>query len=270
MRAGSRPWLPAARDVLAGLRVAAPRSSASGSPGQMHGLVCLDARGAVIRPAILWNDQRSAPQCAAMESGERESAAAAAHRQPGTARFHCAKTVLDARERAGCIRAHPPDLPAQGLRPRPARSAGIAATSPTRRERCSSMSAERRWSGELLEELGIPVAWLPELAESGGRSRDVATAWPVAAGAGDQAAAAVGGGIIASRAAVGRARNVRGGARGHRRIPRRSRRARPRLLPRGAGALDGHGCDAVGGRIPRLVSRHAQSGHGLRRPARRG
>ena len=62
-------WLTATREVLAGLRAAAPEILGIGFSGQMHGLVCLDADGAVIRPAILWNDQRSAPQCAAIESG---------------------------------------------------------------------------------------------------------------------------------------------------------------------------------------------------------
>src|SRR5580700_6674624 len=62
-------WLHGAREVLAGLRVAAPEILGIGFSGQMHGLVCLDANGDVIRPAILWNDQRSAPQCEAMESG---------------------------------------------------------------------------------------------------------------------------------------------------------------------------------------------------------
>src|ERR1700691_2609721 len=61
-------WVAAARDVLAGLRSAAPEILGIGFSGQMHGLVCLDSSGAVIRPAILWNDQRSAPQCEELES----------------------------------------------------------------------------------------------------------------------------------------------------------------------------------------------------------
>ena len=36
---------------------------AIGLTGQMHGLVCLDAAGKVLRPAILWNDQRTGEQC---------------------------------------------------------------------------------------------------------------------------------------------------------------------------------------------------------------
>ena len=40
------------------------RAAAIGVGGQQHGMVALDAAGAVIRPAILWNDLRSAPQAA--------------------------------------------------------------------------------------------------------------------------------------------------------------------------------------------------------------
>jgi xylulokinase len=39
-----------------------------GLSGQMHGAVLLDAAGAVLRPAILWNDVRSAPECAELEA----------------------------------------------------------------------------------------------------------------------------------------------------------------------------------------------------------
>ena len=38
-----------------------------GLSGQMHGLVCLDERGEVLRPAILWNDQRTAAECDEIE-----------------------------------------------------------------------------------------------------------------------------------------------------------------------------------------------------------
>src|ERR1700692_3843417 len=64
-------WVAGTAEVLAGLRANLPEILGIGFSGQMHGLVCLDAGGAVIRPAILWNDQRSAPQCAALEAGTR-------------------------------------------------------------------------------------------------------------------------------------------------------------------------------------------------------
>ncbi|HET7515848.1 MAG TPA: FGGY family carbohydrate kinase, partial [Gaiella sp.] len=59
-------WLRAARSALA--EVSAGRHVAGiGLSGQMHGLVVLDAAGSVIRPAILWNDQRTAAECAEIE-----------------------------------------------------------------------------------------------------------------------------------------------------------------------------------------------------------
>src|SRR5262249_52327319 len=57
-------WWGAARRALASLGV---ESDALGFSGQMHGLVCLDEHDRVLRPAILWNDQRTAAECAEIE-----------------------------------------------------------------------------------------------------------------------------------------------------------------------------------------------------------
>src|SRR5689334_1786529 len=60
-------WWQASRAVLR--RVAAETGgeiAAIGLTGQMHGSVFLDEGQAVIRPALLWNDQRTAPQCEAI------------------------------------------------------------------------------------------------------------------------------------------------------------------------------------------------------------
>src|SRR5258708_22839424 len=57
-------WWQAARKVLAALAEAAPGQVASlGLTGQMHGAVFLDSKQSVIRPALLWNDQRTSAQC---------------------------------------------------------------------------------------------------------------------------------------------------------------------------------------------------------------
>jgi xylulokinase len=186
-------WLRAARDVLAGLRVAAPEILGIGFSGQMHGLVCLDASGAVIRPAILWNDQRSAPQCEAMESGigkERLLRLTGNRALPG----FTAPKVLWMRENEpdAYARIHRICLPKDYVRDQliGGHRSDLADASGT----LLLNVAERRWSTELLEDLEIPSAWLPELAESPdtvGTLDGVA----VAAGAGDQAAAAVGAGI---------------------------------------------------------------------------
>jgi len=61
-------WWQAAEAALA--EVSAGREVVGiGLSGQMHGLVVLDAAGRVIRPAILWNDQRTARECAEIEAG---------------------------------------------------------------------------------------------------------------------------------------------------------------------------------------------------------
>jgi xylulokinase len=51
------------RQALAQAGVKAEAVAAIGMTGQMHGLVLLDEAGQVLRPAILWNDQRTGPQC---------------------------------------------------------------------------------------------------------------------------------------------------------------------------------------------------------------
>ena len=52
------------RTVLAEAKVSAVEIKSIGLTGQMHGLVMLDQRGQVLRPAILWNDERTSQQCA--------------------------------------------------------------------------------------------------------------------------------------------------------------------------------------------------------------
>lgn len=63
-------WWAATQSALAGLRAAHPveyaATEAIGLSGQMHGAVLLDAQDRVLRPAILWNDTRSAEECSAM------------------------------------------------------------------------------------------------------------------------------------------------------------------------------------------------------------
>jgi xylulokinase len=187
-------WVAATGEVLDRLRSEVTELLGIGFSGQMHGLVCLDAAGKVIRPAILWNDQRSAPQCAALESGaglERLVQLTGNRALPG---FTAPKLLwMREREPDAYARIRRISLPKDYVRDQL-----------TGGHRCDVADASgtllldvsrRRWSSELLAKLAIPVAWLPELTES---CDPVGTLGgvPVAAGAGDQAAAAVGGGII--------------------------------------------------------------------------
>src|SRR5207244_2659079 len=57
-------WWRASQAALADLGV---EPTAIGLSGQMHGLVTLDGEQRVLRPAILWNDQRTAAECAEIE-----------------------------------------------------------------------------------------------------------------------------------------------------------------------------------------------------------
>ena len=57
-------WWQASERVLAELSDRAGAPAGIGLSGQMHGLVALDAQDGVLRPAILWNDQRTAEECA--------------------------------------------------------------------------------------------------------------------------------------------------------------------------------------------------------------
>ena len=186
-------WVTATGDVLSSLKADVKEILGIGFSGQMHGLVCLDAAGEVIRPAILWNDQRSAPQCAALESGggrDRLVKLTGNRALPG---FTAPKLLwMREKEPAAYARIRQISLPKDYVRDRltGGHRSDVADASGT----LLLDLAHRSWSTELLADLNFSRSWLPDLAESCdaiGMFEGV----PVAAGAGDQAAAAVGAGI---------------------------------------------------------------------------
>ena len=146
-----------ARDEVAGI----------GLSGQMHGLVALDADERVLRPAILWNDQRTARRVRGDRGARRPRAADRADRQPRADRLHRARSCC------GC--ASTSRRSTRGSRTcccrRTTCGCGCAAsarsTSPTLRARCCSTSRARRWSDEVLDGArGRPREWLPRALES--------------------------------------------------------------------------------------------------------
>ncbi len=186
-------WLAAAQEVLASLKPEVPEILGIGFSGQMHGLVCLDDSDAVIRPAILWNDQRSASQCAEMESGDGLARLLRLTGNRALPGFTAPKLLwMRENEPDAYARIHRICLPKDFVRDRlvGGHRMDVADASGT----LLLDVGARRWSGELLDELEIPASWLPDLAESTDTvgTLDGAT---MAAGSGDQAAAAVGAGI---------------------------------------------------------------------------
>jgi xylulokinase len=180
----------------------APAPDAVGLTGQMHSAVILGTDKAPIGPAILWNDQRTIEECA--ELRERlDGALATWTGNPVRTAFTVTKILW--------LRRHRPDLydrlgaillPKDFLR---LRLTGSLATDVTDASATGVFAVpRRRWSDEALEALEIPRTWLPEVHESarlvsridrrGGRSSGLRDGTPVAAGAGDQAAAALGSG----------------------------------------------------------------------------
>ena len=177
---------------------------AIGLSGQMHGAVLLDAAGDVLRPAILWNDGRSEPQCAELaERVPRLAQIAGNLAMPG---FTAPKLLW--------VRDHQPQifakvakvlLPKDWLR---FKLSGEFFTD------CSDASGTlwldvgaRDWSDELLGACGMTRAQMPALVEgsapAGRLKRDLAERFGlpadivIAGGGGDNAASAVGMGATA-------------------------------------------------------------------------
>jgi xylulokinase len=173
-------WWRASQAVLARLPV-----GPVGLSGQMHGLVALGDGDRVLRPAMLWNDQRTAAECGEIE------------RRIGLERLieltgNRALTGFTAPKLLWLAR-HEPDVYAQirrillpkdyvRLRLTGAHTIDVADASGT----LLFDVGGRRWSEEVCAALDVPLEWLPRVGES-----------TEVAGAGDQAAGALGVGVVA-------------------------------------------------------------------------
>ncbi|MGO9974888.1 MAG: xylulokinase [Solirubrobacteraceae bacterium] len=187
-------WWRAAESVLSTLSRAAGPPAGIGLSGQMHGLVALDADDRVIRPAILWNDQRTAAECREIEAtvGLARLIELTGNRAlPG---FTAPKLLW--------LRHHEPDLYGRIARvclPKDYVRLRLCGEHATDVSDASGMLlldvAARRWSVEVLEALQLDPAWLPALLEGPEISGSTSGGVPVAAGGGDQAAGALGVGV---------------------------------------------------------------------------
>jgi xylulokinase len=187
-------WWQATTEVLSELRARAGRPHGIGCSGQMHGLVALDQHDRVLRPAILWNDQRTARECAEIEDkvGLQRLVALTGNRAlPG---FTAPKLLWLRRNEPGTYSAIASVmLPKDYVRMRlcGARVTDVSDASGT----LLLDVAARRWSDAVLDDLGLPRSWLPEVFESPVAVGQTDEGVPVAAGAGDQAAGALGVGV---------------------------------------------------------------------------
>jgi xylulokinase len=176
-----------------------------GLTGQMHGSVFLDAGDSVIRPALLWSDQRTASQCREITEKVGLEHLVEITGNPALTGFQAPKILW--------LREHEPDAYArlrQVLLPKDyvrLKLTGERATDASDASGTLLLDLRRReWSDELLQALEIPRSWLPKVYEGPevtGRITVAAAATtklpaglPVAAGGGDNAAAAVGNGIV--------------------------------------------------------------------------
>jgi xylulokinase len=193
-------WSRAAREVLDELTRQAGAPSGIGLSGQMHGLVALDSSDRVVRPALLWNDQRTAAETTEIEQrmGGVDGLLAATGNRALTG-FTAPKLLW--------MKHHEPDLYARVasvLLPKDyvrLRLCGEHATDVTDASGTLWFDVRRRtWSDAVVSELEIPGGWLPPALESAEVSGTTREGVPVAAGAGDQGAGALGVGSIVADA----------------------------------------------------------------------
>lgn len=200
------------RSTIGAVRTALERSgrhpsaiAAIGLSGQMHGLVSLDGSGRVLRPCILWNDQRSAAICEQVEReiGLETLLASTGNRMlPG----FMAPKILWCREHEPEVfaRAAMHLLPKDWLR---YRLSGTFATEVSDASGTLLFDCGRRcWAEDLIAALAIDPRTLPPCCESpevcarldraAAEALGLPDGIPIVGGAGDQAAQAIGSGIV--------------------------------------------------------------------------
>ncbi|HEY3341314.1 MAG TPA: xylulokinase, partial [Anaerolineae bacterium] len=196
----------AIRAVLAKTNLPATEVRAIGLSGQMHGLTLLNKAGQVLRPAILWNDQRTGAQCeeiTRLAGGKQRVLDLTANVVlPG----FTAPKILWVRENEPQVYAQVAHvlLPKDYIR---YKMSGEFATEVSDASGMSVFDVRRRtWSAEMLRALELPREWMPRCAEShevtarvsetGAREIGLPAGTPIVGGGGDNAAGAVGNGVV--------------------------------------------------------------------------
>ena len=199
-------WWRAAQEAIRGVLARADGViEAVGLTGQMHGCVMLDERGAVLRPAMIWCDQRTQPQCDWLTETIGFARLIELTANPALPNFTLTKLLW--------VREHEHETFAKirhVLCPKDFVRFKLTGEYAMDMQEASGTLlldvAHRRWSEEAAGAAGIPMDWLPKLYEgpeicaridsAGAAATGLPERTPVAAGAGDQGAGAVGMGIL--------------------------------------------------------------------------
>ncbi len=202
-------WVQAAgsaiRQIISDAGISASDISAVGLAGQMHGAVLLDENDQVLRPSLIWCDQRTQAQCDWLNQKIGEQKIIELTCNPALTNFTLTKLLW--------VRDNEPEiwrrfrqvlLPKDYVRFRltDEHAMDVADASGT----LMLDVAHRRWSDEMMSAAGLPMSCLPTLYESpevcahiseaGAEHTGLKLGTPVVAGAGDQAGGAVGMGIV--------------------------------------------------------------------------
>jgi len=179
--------------------------TAVGMTGQMHGLTLLDKDGEVLRPAILWNDQRTGAQCDEIRARVGKARLIQVTGNDALTGFTAPKILW--------VREHEPEVYAKGAHVLlPKDYVRYKLTGDYACDKAGGAGTilfdvkARDWSPEVLEKLDIPAEWMPRTHEgpdvTGVISAEAAAltglkaGTPVVGGGGDQAAGAVGVGAV--------------------------------------------------------------------------
>jgi len=193
------------REAMAASGVSASEVQGLGLSGQMHGSVFLDERNEVIRPAILWCDQRTGEQCDWITEAVGEELLVAETANPVLTGFQAPKIIwLRQNEPANYDKVRKILLPKDYVR---FLLTGEYATEVSDASGTSLLNVEKRqWSDAVLAKIDLSKEMLPTVYESpevsgkltaqAAEATGLAEGTPVVGGGGDQAAGAVGNGIV--------------------------------------------------------------------------
>jgi len=185
-------WWNAVQECMAEI---GERPDAIGVAGQMHGAVFLDANDEVIRPAILWNDQRTVEECAEIDRTIGPTRVKAITCNPPLTGFQAPKLLwLRNHELSNYRRVRSVLLPKDYIR---FKLTGEKVTEVSDASGTGLFDVPaRRWATDMMADLELDPGLFPRAVESHEVTSRTRDGIPVVGGGGDQAAAAVGTGAV--------------------------------------------------------------------------